>query len=639
MPKKTLKTLHADEPRTLKFTSRVVCLTLDDPDATDLAFVDLPGLIQNESEGAIQLVQKLVTSHIRRPNSLILVAMPMTDDIENQMAVRLAREADPSGDRTIGIITKPDLLGPGAVESLARWKDIVLGKTHILRHGYYVVRLPDDTDRNKGMENSKARSQETKFFQKMPWGDPSMPQGRFGIAHLVEDLSRLLVERIEKALPALKEQVEQLLESCVRDIDALPPGLSQEPQVEVLLRVSKFCTGVSEMIEAKVTKEFVQRNRDSYRSFKLAIKDTGPDFRPYSKSWRLGRPAFSCEEPDDDDEAMLSDDDEEPVLADDASLRRSSPIYRDLADSPRKCEGDECLSISPIAVSYPGPSAPSPSGPMAVEVELPSSSTGTGPLSLEDIRKAITRSMGWELPGHVPYEATRSLILRHVKLWDGPTMQYFERCFTTLEHAMEHLEEEHFFQFKHLHHHVQNVCNTQLRELKAAALVSVIDLLKRENAPVFTQNTHYFRAQCTSWQRAYTEKFKAAGGSCKYDSTCKCRIPSQSRHYESPCVRPVDAKRQEELTVMGNVRAYFQVAFKRFIDAVPLAIEHVLNRGMANSLPGALMQSLLESQDSAARMKDLVAESPELEKKRKDLASRKERLETIRKLLNAFGHT
>lgn len=43
MPKKTLKTLHADEPRTLKFTSRVVCLTLDDPDATDLAFVDLPG--------------------------------------------------------------------------------------------------------------------------------------------------------------------------------------------------------------------------------------------------------------------------------------------------------------------------------------------------------------------------------------------------------------------------------------------------------------------------------------------------------------------------------------------------------------------------------------------------------------------
>ena len=51
MSKKTLKTLHADDPSTLKFTSRVVCLTLDDPDATDLAFVDLPGLLLRATFG------------------------------------------------------------------------------------------------------------------------------------------------------------------------------------------------------------------------------------------------------------------------------------------------------------------------------------------------------------------------------------------------------------------------------------------------------------------------------------------------------------------------------------------------------------------------------------------------------------
>lgn len=187
------------------------------------------------------------------------------------------------------------------------------------------------------------------------------------------------------SLPSLKEQVEQLLESCVRDIDALPPGLSQEPQVEVLLRVSKFCTGVSEMIEAKVTKEFVQRNRDSYRSFKLAIKDAGPDFRPYSKTWTLARPAFACEEPDDDDEAMLSAHEEDGTRPDDTSRSGDMPVW--------EFEPEREFIVSPI---HPSPMrarscAPTSVLPVPVVHEVLPTSTGIGPLSLEDIRRAITK--------------------------------------------------------------------------------------------------------------------------------------------------------------------------------------------------------------------------------------------------------
>lgn len=79
------------------------------------------GLIQNESQEAIDLVKNMVVSYIDRPNTLILVAMPITgecvctsiviliedslDDVENQQAARLAREADPEGVRTIGELT------------------------------------------------------------------------------------------------------------------------------------------------------------------------------------------------------------------------------------------------------------------------------------------------------------------------------------------------------------------------------------------------------------------------------------------------------------------------------------------------------------------------------------------------------
>lgn len=63
--------------------------------------------------------------------------------------------------------------------------------------------------------------------------------------------------------------------------------------------------------------------------------------------------------------------------------------------------------------------------------------------------------MGWELPGHVPHEATRSLILCHVELWEEPTIRYLTRCVSTLERSMDRLEEDSFAQFKHLHLYVK----------------------------------------------------------------------------------------------------------------------------------------------------------------------------------------
>ena len=77
------------------------------------------GLIHNETQDKIDLVRSLVEDYIARPNTLILVTIPMsgvssrihtkpssdmcfTDDMENQQAVRLARDADFDGERTIG---------------------------------------------------------------------------------------------------------------------------------------------------------------------------------------------------------------------------------------------------------------------------------------------------------------------------------------------------------------------------------------------------------------------------------------------------------------------------------------------------------------------------------------------------------
>ena len=80
----------------LKFSRNAVSIFIEDPSATDLSFVDLPGqyavhayscadclagLIQNEDTGVVDLVRKLTESYISRPNTIILTTIPMSGNM------------------------------------------------------------------------------------------------------------------------------------------------------------------------------------------------------------------------------------------------------------------------------------------------------------------------------------------------------------------------------------------------------------------------------------------------------------------------------------------------------------------------------------------------------------------------------
>lgn len=89
----TVDELRAKGSHQLKFSRNTVCVDLQGPELTELAFVDLPGtyqfirnrlrtdlrvgIIQNAESDTVQLVEDLVLSHIRG-NCLILVTLPMS---------------------------------------------------------------------------------------------------------------------------------------------------------------------------------------------------------------------------------------------------------------------------------------------------------------------------------------------------------------------------------------------------------------------------------------------------------------------------------------------------------------------------------------------------------------------------------
>jgi dynamin 1-like protein len=84
-------------------------------------------------------------------------------DLANQESLALAREVDPSGERTIGVITKIDLMDAGT-----NALPLLEGKAFKLKHGYFGVKCRSQKDINDGVSISEAIKNEVRYFAEHP---------------------------------------------------------------------------------------------------------------------------------------------------------------------------------------------------------------------------------------------------------------------------------------------------------------------------------------------------------------------------------------------------------------------------------------------------------------------------------------
>ena len=90
------------------------------------------------------------------------------------------------------------MLGDGAVNARQLWLDVIEGREHELKHGYYCVRLPDDAQRAQRLSRSALQRIAADYFDTTsPWSEVT-DRGRFGILAFVTDISVLLVSHINK---------------------------------------------------------------------------------------------------------------------------------------------------------------------------------------------------------------------------------------------------------------------------------------------------------------------------------------------------------------------------------------------------------------------------------------------------------
>lgn len=180
------------------YSSHVLSLTL----------VDLPGLtkvpIGDQPTDIEKQTRNLISEYIAKPNSIILAVSPANVDIVNSEALKLARHVDPTGKRTIGVLTKLDLMDHGT-----NALDILSGRVYPLKLGFIgtVNRSQQDIQGNKNL--SEALQAEREFFRMHP-AYRNM-HTRCGTQYLAKTLNSTLMGHIRERLPDIKARLNTLM--------------------------------------------------------------------------------------------------------------------------------------------------------------------------------------------------------------------------------------------------------------------------------------------------------------------------------------------------------------------------------------------------------------------------------------------
>ncbi|KAF7356931.1 Dynamin-related protein DNM1 [Mycena venus] len=200
-----------------------ISLRIYSPDVLDLTLVDLPGLtkipVGDQPSDIERQIRNLVLDYITKPNSVILSVSPANVDLANSESLKLARQVDPQGRRTIGVLTKLDLMDAGT-----NALDILTGRVYPLKLGFIGVvnRSQQDINGEKSME--AALNSET--------GN--------GTKYLAKTLNQVLMNHIRDKLPDMKARLNTLMGQAQQELNSFGDSDSfgdQNQQGALILRL------------------------------------------------------------------------------------------------------------------------------------------------------------------------------------------------------------------------------------------------------------------------------------------------------------------------------------------------------------------------------------------------------------------
>jgi dynamin 1-like protein len=233
-------------------SSNPISLKIFSPHVIDLTLVDLPGITKipvGDQPSDIELrVRELIVQYISKPNCLILAVTAANTDIANSDALKLAREFDHDGSRTIGVITKLDSMDEGT-DCL----DVLQGKVYPLKQGFVGVVCRSQKDIMAKKTIRESLKTEEKFFRSHPVYRSVANQ--CGTLYMARLLHRVLMYHIRDCIPALKARIAELTSEYEHELAGLGEpldGAGEGSQAAIVLNLfTRFSRNFQDAIDGK----------------------------------------------------------------------------------------------------------------------------------------------------------------------------------------------------------------------------------------------------------------------------------------------------------------------------------------------------------------------------------------------------
>ncbi|KAM0562395.1 hypothetical protein ACHAPJ_002085 [Fusarium lateritium] len=324
-----IKSESSDASSGSAFSRDVLRVEISGPDEDHLTVIDVPGMFENVTPGVttkedIELVKNMVQKYIQESRTIILAVVPCNGDIANQKILTYAKEVDPEGKRTLGVLTKPDLAVEEATKAVV--VDLVRGKRRDLQLGYCVVKNRSADDSSSSPEE-RTRS-EKEFFSKAPW--TKLSPDRLGIPALKTRVQQLLMDRTKSEFPKVRGELSGLLketEALLKDM-----GESRSTTEQQRIYVGRIAAQFTRIKHCGLDGQYSRENLfDGNKDLKLItrIREINEEFAKTLYEWGETRDFHRPDEQDDDDSSTGEEDEDDgkPEVGEGDPSNERSELY------------------------------------------------------------------------------------------------------------------------------------------------------------------------------------------------------------------------------------------------------------------------------------------------------------------------
>lgn len=278
----------------MDISHKPIVINVHSPFVPNLSLIDLPGLTmvaqtdKGQPKDIKEKIERLVTNYIKQKRTIIIAVMQARADMETDLGLALIKKHDNTGKRTIGVLTKPDLMN--SEEHVGNYLNNNISKNLMLSYGYYVIRNRSNHEM-KTADIVKGFDLEKNYFISHKEYSKQLYKDRIGMKNLTNDLSKILVTSVTEMIPSVMTEISALEDKINKKLNNMGEELpeSKEGKISVLNKyVSNFSSKFVDSIDSRgMTLNTGKRIKDTFIEYKGKLLNLRPfnDHNVYNKQY------------------------------------------------------------------------------------------------------------------------------------------------------------------------------------------------------------------------------------------------------------------------------------------------------------------------------------------------------------------